>query len=65
MDYNDLPQFLVDCRTRPGQSGSPVVAVRNGMIHRKNGNIEMGGYASELLGIYSGRISENSDIGIV
>jgi hypothetical protein len=65
VDYNGLPQFLVDCRTRPGQSGSPVVAVRYGMVHLKNGDILLDGYASELLGIYSGRISESSDIGVV
>ena len=29
IDFNDLPVFLVDCRTRPGQSGSAVIAHRN------------------------------------
>lgn len=28
IDYNDLPIFLIDCRSRPGQSGSPVIAYR-------------------------------------
>lgn len=66
VNYNDLPQFLVDCRTRPGQSGSPVIVVRNGMVHYKNGDMAMGGAsASEFLGIYSGRINDQSDIGIV
>lgn len=65
VDYNGQPQFLVDCRTRPGQSGSPVIAVRNGMATMKNGNVNLGNYYAEFLGIYSGRISDQSDIGIV
>ncbi|MFA1625230.1 serine protease [Rhizobium mongolense] len=65
IDYDSKPQFLIDCRTRPGQSGSPVVAVRHGMSQAKNGDINVGGDHAELLGIYSGRINEKSDIGIV
>ncbi len=30
VDYADLPAFLVDARTRPGQSGSPVIAYSSG-----------------------------------
>ncbi|MBV7522282.1 serine protease [Ensifer sp. ENS12] len=65
IDYDAKPIFLIDSRTRPGQSGSPVIAARRGMIHYKNGNINMGGEAVEFLGIYSGRINEQSDLGFV
>lgn len=64
-EYNGLPQFLVDCRTRQGQSGSPVVAYRNGFARLKNGQSRMGAPISQFLGIYSGRINNESDIGIV
>ncbi len=30
IDFDDLPSFLVDARTRPGQSGSPVIAYSSG-----------------------------------
>ncbi|TAV89299.1 trypsin-like serine peptidase [Rhizobium leguminosarum] len=66
VNFNGLPQFLVDCRTRPGQSGSPVIAVRRGSATFKNGSTEIGRLNfAELLGIYSGRINDKSDIGIV
>jgi V8-like Glu-specific endopeptidase len=66
VNFNGLPQFLVDCRTRPGQSGSPVIAVRRGSATYKNGSTVIGPInIVELLGIYSGRINDKSDIGIV
>lgn len=41
LDYGDLPVFLIDARTRPGQSGSPVLSekgvfqgIYSGRIHR-------------------------------
>lgn len=30
IDYNNQPTFLIDCRARPGQSVSAVIAHRNG-----------------------------------
>ncbi|THK36394.1 hypothetical protein EHS39_19705 [Ensifer sp. MPMI2T] len=65
VDFDAKPIFLIDSRTRPGQSGSPVIAARRGMVHRKSGNIGMGGEAVEFLGIYSGRINDQSDLGFV
>lgn len=67
IDFNNLPIFLVDCRSRPGQSGSAVIAHRNGgMIQLEDGISEaFNGTVSRFLGIYSGRINEQSDIGIV
>lgn len=38
VDLDDLPLFLIDCRSRQGQSGSPVIALRSGMVTYENGN---------------------------
>jgi len=66
LDWRGLPAMLLDCRTRHGQSGSPVsfyasvtmdfVGV-DGAMRR--------GPARGLVGVYSGRIHEDSDVGIV
>lgn len=66
-DYNDLPVLLIDCRSRQGQSGSPVVLYKNGgSLALKNGSTAMhAGPFSELVGIYSGRIHKDSDLGMV
>lgn len=67
IDHDGLPIMLIDCRTRRGQSGSAVVAYRpGGMIKLEGGNeAVLGRPASRLLGIYSGRLNEESDLGIV
>lgn len=65
IDVNGLPMFYIDCRAREGQSGSPVIALRNGIHQLKGNNILTLNNYIELLGIYSGRISEKSDIGKV
>jgi hypothetical protein len=65
----DNPVFLIDCRTRPGQSGSAVIAFRAGG-HR---SIEDGKVITklnvptvwELLGLYTGRVNADSDLGRV
>ena len=64
---SDLPVFFVDCRSRPGQSGSAVIAHRSGgMVSLENGSSAIyGGPMTRLLGIYSGRVNSDSDIGIV
>ena len=67
IDYDGLPLILIDCRSRPGQSGSAVIAYRNG------GSVAMGdgavGHFNQpvfrLIGIYSGRINSQSDLGFV
>ena len=63
----DSPIFLVDSRTRPGQSGSAVIAQRNGgAFSGKDGNTTIiTGIITQFLGIYSGRINKDSDIGTV
>ena len=67
IDFNNLPSFLIDCRSRPGQSGSAVVAYRSGgMVAMDDGSsAAFSGPVTRFLGIYSGRINEQSDLGIV
>jgi hypothetical protein len=66
VDLDDLPSFLVDARTRPGQSGSPVIAYSGGGTHTAMGGIVIGGGpVTNLLGVYSGRINDQSDLGMV
>jgi hypothetical protein len=67
LDYADLPCFLVDSRTRRGQSGSPVVVYSSGVGgHRMDSGWVIGpGPLVRLLGVYSGRINEESDLGFV
>jgi hypothetical protein len=64
----ERPWFLIDCRTRQGQSGSAVIAYRPGG-HRalKGGRVttSFGGTVWEFLGIYSGRVNAESDLGRV
>lgn len=60
---DEYPLFLVDSRTRPGNSGSPVFLMR-----RHFTDLNTDGDAlprSRLLGVYTGRINEESDLGIV
>ncbi|MHB1954142.1 MAG: trypsin-like serine peptidase [Sulfobacillus sp.] len=65
----DNPVFLVDCRTRQGQSGSPVIAHRAFGFRKIQGdkiNSTLGAtQAWEFLGIYSGRVNDESDLGRV
>ena len=67
IDYGGLPMFLIDSRTRPGQSGSPVVSVlRSGQTIVQDGvTLSVTGNIFELIGIYSGRINSESDLGRV
>lgn len=66
-DFDGRPTFVVDCRSREGQSGSPVFwYAGGGMVALESG--DMLGVArpvSRFLGVYSGRISAESDLGIV
>lgn len=66
LHYGGLPQFLIDARTRRGQSGSPVFAHRFGWVRMRNRQPNLLNMpASDFLGVYSGRINEQSDIGVV
>lgn len=63
----ETPCFLVDCRSRRGQSGSPVIAYRNGgPVALVSGSTWLpNGPAFRFLGVYSGRLNEESDLGFV
>lgn len=67
IDFRNLPQFLIDCRSRKGQSGSPVIAYRScgDVAMRGGGTIHLIRPVTIFLGIYSGRIHSESDLGIV
>jgi hypothetical protein len=67
VDFNDLPIFLIDCRSRQGQSGSAVLAYRSGgmVAMADGGSAAFDGPVWKFLGIYSGRINRESDLGIV
>jgi hypothetical protein len=53
--FNKEPVVLIDATTRPGMSGAPVFVTNNRRYERRN----------RLVGIYTGRTSELSDIGRV
>jgi len=66
MNHGGRPVFLIDCRSRQGQSGSPVIK------HHSQGTLLPDGDGNAihssvdwLLGIYSGRINPESDLGVV
>lgn len=68
LNYDGLPIFLVDCRTRKGQSGSAVIAYRGpgtAAAMEDGTTAILVAPACRFLGVYSGRINEDSDIGIV
>ncbi len=67
VDFGNLPRFLVDSRTRRGQSGSPVIFYAGTGTYtdvNRSTCVEVGEYL-EFVGVYSGRINEQSDLGFV
>lgn len=67
IDHDGLPQFLIDARTRSGQSGSPVIFYSpGGHVMLRDGSVSVtDGELTELFGCYSGRINAESDLGVV
>lgn len=66
IDHGALPVFLIDCRSRQGQSGSAVIAHRTGgAVATEQGVMVGAGVMTRFLGIYSGRINAESDLGFV
>lgn len=65
--HDGLPCILVDSRSRKGQSGAPVLLyVRPGHPIWVNGDVyEHEKECHALVGVYSGRINEESDLGMV
>jgi len=63
-----LPIFLIDARTKEGLSGSPIIEYNNSHMYSsgKTYNIykeEERGYSANIVGIYSGRINSETDLG--
>lgn len=66
LDFAGLPVFLIDATTREGMSGAPVVSRVYGAYQTTNRSIVMNaGSATRFLGIYSGRLHEDSEVGHV
>jgi hypothetical protein len=72
IDFGGLPCLLVDSRTREGQSGSPVLLYRGSGNYSGSADSPFGGSmvvssqpARRLIGVYSGRIRGDSDLGYV
>ncbi|MFI1877108.1 trypsin-like peptidase domain-containing protein [Streptomyces venezuelae] len=65
--WDGLPAFLLDARTREGQSGSPVVMhIRPGDPVAAGGDVyEHEETVTALVGVYSGRIDPRADLGMV
>ncbi len=62
------PLWLIDARTRPGNSGAPVLRHRlpaTPVIRNDNLPAITRGSDSDLVGVYSGRTSDESDLGFV
>jgi hypothetical protein len=65
LDWNGLPCFLIDSRTRAGQSGAPVIAYTTGPRQGATNFVWNGVPAEQFVGVYSGRINAESDLGFV
>ncbi len=66
IDYGNQPVFLVDATTRPGMSGSPVLLrVTSYRLRHGEATIQMGPPVTRFMGIYSGRIHGEAEIGKV
>ena len=63
LNFDNKPIFLIDATTRSGMSGSPVVLRASGMVQMET-NITAGTY-TKFLGIYSGRLGNDAEIGMV
>lgn len=66
-DFGDERCFLIDCRARPGQSGSPVYRFARPWetFETEDGHAQSSDSSARLLGLYSGRIDNESDLGRV
>jgi len=66
LDFDGSPSFLIDATTRPGMSGSPVVLrIASGYRTRERGFILSGKVKTKFMGVYSGRIHNQAEIGRV
>ena len=60
-----LPVFAIDARTRKGMSGSPVVSALISYQQSADGETIERVFDPYLVGVYSGRLTADSDIGLV
>ncbi|PZF76106.1 hypothetical protein DK847_15865 [Aestuariivirga litoralis] len=69
LDIAGKPFFLVDTASRPGMSGSPVIARSVGSYIDTSGNTGMGGVFTKFIGVYSGRMGaasqDDAQLGVV
>ena len=67
IDHGGLPRFMIDSRTRSGLSGSPVFFYPNGRsVRLQDGSSTSADRRSfRLLGVYSGRVDPEADLGWV
>lgn len=67
LDYHNEPLFLIDATTRGGMSGSPVILRLSGGYKTKSAGtmIISSGHRTLFLGVYSGRLPHDSEIGRV
>ena len=67
VNVSGLPVFLIDCRSRPGQSGSPVFAhFRAGaVVEYKGQDWQAKKPVNYFVRVYSGRLRSDSDLGLV
>jgi hypothetical protein len=70
MDQGGLPRFLIDSRTRSGLSGAPVyrhIAAGSGipLSDGEYATVFLTGDTTDLIGIYSSRVDDRSDLGYV
>ena len=66
IDYAERPVFIIDATTRSGMSGSPVVYHTSGPYRSRGGGTVLGSNVVTLfLGIYSGRIGSEAELGRV
>jgi len=66
IDFDGRPSFLIDATTRSGMSGSPVI-VRSSGGHKTRSGVYVlaGGITTKFLGVYSGRIRDEAELGRV
>jgi len=68
IDLDGTPKLLIDCATREGMSGAPVIAVAHGGFEPEPGFVATSNHAYRFVGIYSGRLGTDeikAQLGIV
>ena len=61
----ERPAFLIDATTRSGMSGSPVILRQSSYMKKNGAQVLAGGIVTKFMGIYAGRIHDDSEVGRV